>query len=161
MAGKNKVLGYATRHCKIFWGQLVMYGEFNSVLYQEYKKGGKPVVRSSKGVLNEGLDENGLLDVGFAGNPYTWTNKRSGWANSKERIDRAFANQQWVMLFPRAVVKHLPLLASNHAPIVLFTEGEHRGIRRLFKFEEIWTRDNNSLLVVENAWNSLLDGSPA
>ena len=108
---------------------------------------------SSSGGPNKVIEKNGLIDINFSGNPYTWSNGREGLANIKERLDRAFANERWRLIFPRAAVLNLPYSSSDHSPIVLFTKGEQRSIKRPFKFEEVWTRDESSWFVVEKTWN--------
>ena len=143
-----------------FGGGWLCIGDFNHVFSQTDKKGGKPVASSSSGGPNEVIEKNGLIDINFSSNPYTWSNGREGLANIKERLDRAFANDRWRLIFPRAVVLNLPSSSSDHYPIVLFTEGEQRSVKRPFKFEEVWTRDESSWFVVEKAWNVIFQGSP-
>ena len=70
---------------------------------------------------HEIIDKNGLIDLQFSGNPFTWSNRREGLANIKERLDKAFENDRWRLIFPRAIVHNLPATSSNHSPIVLFT----------------------------------------
>ena len=76
---------------------------------------------SSSGGPNEVIEKNGLIDINFLGNPYTWSNGREELANIKERFDRAFANDRWRLIFPRAAVLNLPSSSFDHSPIVLFT----------------------------------------
>ena len=74
-------------------------------------------------------------------------------------MDRAFANERWRLIFPRAAVHNLPASTSYHSTIVLFTEGEQRYAKKPFKFEEAWTRDETSFFVVEKAWRSDVNGT--
>ena len=142
-----------------FSGGWMCIGDFNHVFSQADKKGGKLVSNSSRGGPNEVIDKKWLIDLQFSGNPYTWPNKREGFANIKERLDRAFANDRWRLIFPRAVVHNLPTSTLDHSPIVLFTEGEQRDAKKPFKFEEAWTRDETSFFVVEKAWRSDVYGT--
>lgn len=70
---------------------------------------------SSRGGPNEVIDKKGLIDLQFSGNPFTWSNKREGFANIKERLDRAFANERWRLIFPRAAVHNLLASTSDHS----------------------------------------------
>lgn len=115
---------------------------------------------SSRGGPNEVIDKKGLIDLQFSGNLYTWSNKREGFENIKERLDRVFANEIWRLIFPRAAVHNLPASTSYHSPIVLFIEGEQGYAKKPFKFEEAWTRDETSFFVVEKAWRSDVSGTP-
>ena len=85
---------------------------------------------SSRGGPNDVIDKKGLINLQFLGNPYPWSNKREGFANIKERLDRAFANKRWRLIFPRVAVHNLPASTSDHSPIVLFTEGEQRYAKK-------------------------------
>jgi hypothetical protein len=64
----------------------------------------------------------GLVDLGYNGNPFTWSNKRHGRAKIKERLDRGLYNQEWLLLFPDALVHHMPATASDHNPIKISSE---------------------------------------
>ena len=68
------------------------------------------------------VSQQGLIDLEFMGNSFTWTNGRDGSQNIMERLDRGVANGPWRLLFPQALVKHLQQYASDHASIVLNTE---------------------------------------
>ncbi|KAL3617220.1 hypothetical protein CASFOL_038967 [Castilleja foliolosa] len=95
----------------------LMVGDFNDITSQSEKKGGLPYASSSKHSLYDNLDSLGLIDLGFAGNPFTWSNQRTGSANIQQRLDRAVANCNWISLFPKAIITHLPAIASHHSPI--------------------------------------------
>lgn len=73
--------------------------------------------------------------MGYVGNPFTWTNGQFGRRAIHERLDRGIANGEWRVLFPRATIKHLPRVASDHTPMLLDTLGEQRLGRRPFRFQ--------------------------
>ena len=158
--GKQAFLEDLQKVGESFAGAWLCMGDFNNLLGPSDKKGGKPISSSSTGGLKGLVDSAGLIDVKFVGAPYIWSNKRPGLANIKERLDRALVNTRWTEIFPRALLKHFPSNSSDHIPIVLFTEGEEGSRPRPFKFEEIWTREEASNLVVENAWRLKVPGSP-
>jgi hypothetical protein len=163
MGGKKEVLARASTSRGIFWGSLGLYnsiGDFNSILYQGEKKRGRHITSSSNRGLLGVVQDQGLIDLNFSGLAFTWSNKRSGAVNIKEKLDRALANTRWCELFPRALVKHFPPFSSDHAPIVLYIDGELTRLPKPFKFEEIWTRDETSDIVIENAWRTLVPWSP-
>lgn len=61
----------------------------------------------------------GMLDLGFSGPKYTWTNKR-GLANLIQlRLDRCWDNTSWKSLFHEANVTHLARVNSHHCPLLL------------------------------------------
>lgn len=116
----------------IFWDQLtdivekwngpsLVMGHFNSVLDQKDKAGGQPVAQSSICRFRNLIAASGLIDMGFKGAAYTWTNCRVGKANIQERIDRGFINDEWRILFPQAYPTHLLAINNDHRPLLLNT----------------------------------------
>lgn len=97
-------------------------GDFNAITTPSEKLGGHPFASSSFGGLRGFINSCGLVDMGFHGNSYTWTNGRQGCANIKERIDRGLANQQWRTLFSNATILHIPSITSDHLPLLLNKE---------------------------------------
>lgn len=72
----------------------LLAGDFNQGFWPSEKKGGNPLSRNSLRPLHRMVDQCGLLDLGFVGSPFTWTNMRRGLANIQERLDRALCNQE-------------------------------------------------------------------
>ena len=128
-------------------------GDYNCLLRSEDKKGGSSFTPSSSSSIRNRVDSLGLIDMGCVGNPYTWTNKRLAKANVKEMLDRALANTDWRVLFPNAKVKHFSIIKSDHAPILLLTQGDSNSYPKPFKFEVVWIRDTTSNKVIYMAWN--------
>ena len=96
-----------------------------------------------------------MEDLGFKGYPYTWNNKRPGEANTRIRLDRAVATREWKEKFQLSSVVHLAPHASDHLPIVLYTqkfEKNSRQGRRGFKFEETWLLWEECEAIVKEAW---------
>jgi hypothetical protein len=56
------------------------------------KSGGRPVDSSSHCPFRNFIDHFGMIDVGFVGNPFTWSNNRQGLENIKEILDRGLAS---------------------------------------------------------------------
>jgi hypothetical protein len=107
------------------------------------------------------VQSNGLIDLGYSGNPFTWNNKRQGRENLRERLDRGLSNKDWVLLFPNSHISHLPASSSNHNPILLSTSGNSLHLPKPFKFEEFWIRDLSSHTVTAGAWQVNPNGSAA
>ena len=143
-----------------FAGAWIGIGDFNCITSQAKKFGGRPFTFSSDGGFYGFINNNGLIDLGFQGNKFTWSNKWPVWT-IKQRLDRAITNDQWRLLFPRANLFHHPITASNHAPILLSTTGESRSYPKPFRFEAMWTRDPSSHDVIKTVWSKLFHGSVA
>jgi hypothetical protein len=136
-------------------------GDFNKILDQSEKIGGRPFACSSCDPFREFINHHGLIDLGFTGNPFTWSNNRNGDRLIKERLDRGFASPDWINLFPSYSIRHLPSYSSDHNPIILDTATPSIFLPRPFRFEEFWTNDPSCKDVISSAWFPFVEGSPA
>lgn len=71
----------------------LLLGDFNKVMDQSEKKGGRPVTYAQTQPFLNLMDQMGYIDLGFKGDPFTWTNNQQGQDHIQERLDRAIANQ--------------------------------------------------------------------
>lgn len=142
-------------------GPILGIGDFNSILSQHEKIGGKPFASPSQpSGLQLFMNHNGLADLGYYGPKFTWSNKRHGNMHIHERLDRGIANSMWTLLFPDATILHLPINSSDYAPLLLNTSSPRKSSKP-FKFEEFWARDTSSLEVIKQAWDISISGTPA
>lgn len=79
-------------------------------------------------------------------------NKQQGAACIRRRLDHALASFDWLQMFPKTLVQHLNMEASDHSPILIKTQGEKETFHRPFCFLQAWTMDYNSFKVVKEAW---------
>ena len=142
-----------------FAGPWLVMGDFNYVDSNLDKRGGRYLGEASTRSFSNFVHATGAIDLGFIGSRFTWSNKREGLANIKERLDKAVCNQEWQCLFPKAGVKHVVAPASDHAPIILDTLMDQLVRARPFRFEAMWTRDDSSFGIVEKAWQGMVVGS--
>jgi hypothetical protein len=56
----------------------ICFGDFNVILNDEEKEGGKREYTSCPNFLKEIMFDLGAVDLGFSGNKFTWSNKRWG-----------------------------------------------------------------------------------
>ena len=141
---------YASPRCaerQVLWSNLkmmaevhempwVMTGDFNEPLMEGDKFGGRGLTVSRALQFKECLDACSMIDIGFSGPRFTWTNRREVQALIQERIDRFFMNSQWCLMYPKARVVHLTRCHSDHAPILMELQPRlHENRRKLFKFQ--------------------------
>lgn len=136
----------------------LVVGDFNQVLWQHEKKGGNRLNPNCLSPMRRMVDSCGLIDMGYVGAPFTWSNMRSGVANIQERLDRALCNQAWQTLFPETVVTHLPRVKSDHCPLLL------QVIRRLarrweypFRVLAAWYHHDQFHELVQAGWGGSED----
>ena len=100
----------------------VIAGDFNEPLSGDDKFGGRVVSSNRSLLFKECLDNCNVVDLGFSGPRFTWTNRRKVQNLIQERIDRFFVNPEWCVLFPEARITHLTRCHSDHCPVLLETK---------------------------------------
>ncbi|XP_043687483.1 uncharacterized protein LOC122638695 [Telopea speciosissima] len=145
------------------WDQIVMldqgrqdewicYGDFNSFLSWHEKEGGnKSGGRDMEKFINM-LDSCSLLDLGSHGPTFTWSNKRKGKERIRVKLDRALSNQAWRRTYADTSVMVKAAINSDHAPLVIDTEGgRFKGVRP-FRFEAMWFHHPDCEPIARKAW---------
>lgn len=130
-------------------------GDLNEILFSHEKLGGISRLQSKMNAFREAIDVCRLVDLGYFGHSFTWTNGQSGRANIQERLDRCLGNLAWTARFPSHKIEHLTRVHSNHCPI--FIDWNHasipnRSCRNSFRFEAMWLQDEHCKEVIKDAW---------
>lgn len=133
----------------------VIAGDFNEMLIREDKFGGNLININKALQFQECLDICRMIDIGFSGPRFTWSNRWPFTHLVLERIDRAFVNAEWSSIFPKVAVLHLEKMHSNHYPIkVCFKNNREFHSPRPFRFQLMWLSHPIFLNVVKEAWNN-------
>ncbi|XP_038983681.1 uncharacterized protein LOC120111194 [Phoenix dactylifera] len=136
----------------------VMVGDFNCILEESEKRGGRAFTDSvDRREFRDFLSRNGLVDLGFSGPRFTWCNNQSGRARVWERLDRVVASTDWLIRFPSYRVSHLTRIASDHCPL-LFSTASGSSHRSPFRFEKVWLSFPQSWDIVRGAWGLPVHG---
>jgi len=138
-------------------GAWICIGDFNEKLSSTEKLSCRPAPPQQLDAFQEALELCHLADLGFISYPYTWNNRRLEVANTRERLDRAVANEAWKLKFPETTITHIILHASDHLPLILQSHAALRRHERRecgFKFEEAWLLWDDCAKVVQEAWES-------
>lgn len=99
-----------------------------------------------------------MMDMGFVGPNFTWTNLGNFSNIIQERLDRGFCNVGWRFLYLEATVEHLTCVNSNHCPILLNLEKPlGLGLVRPFRFQPGWLSRPDCPSVVRDAWRDSQD----
>ncbi|KAL0433047.1 UNVERIFIED_CONTAM: hypothetical protein Slati_2639000 [Sesamum latifolium] len=112
-------------------------GDFNEILSQAEKQGSLPRANWQIEEFRACLRDCRLLDLGFEGNIFTWSNHREFPNTIRARLDRAVSDSRWAHLFPTATVSHEEVDCSDHAAVWVHLRPEHNCSRkqRWFRFE--------------------------
>uniref|UniRef100_A0A2N9ERH6 CCHC-type domain-containing protein n=1 Tax=Fagus sylvatica TaxID=28930 RepID=A0A2N9ERH6_FAGSY len=131
----------------------VMLGDFNDILLCEEKWGGNRPSNSRIREFRNCLNACNMIDLGFSGPKYTWSNCHDMNSLIMEKLDRVLANSDWRILFPEVSVTHLPRTHSDHCPVFLnLCPNIPCTLPRPFRFESIWFSHVDFPSVVEKAW---------
>lgn len=121
---------------------ILCMGGLNDILCDEDKS--SPIVNIYRMRVFRALVKTcGFMDLGYNGPAYTWRNRRYTSNPTLERLDRCLVNEEWCGIYPSSNVFNLPIIFSDHAPIILSTETQCQNPRRSFKFESWWLMEKD------------------
>ncbi|KAL0012862.1 hypothetical protein SO802_007970 [Lithocarpus litseifolius] len=133
-------------------------GDFNEVISEEEKSGGNPVVPRRVNAILDCMDTCQMMDLGFSGPKFTWSNKRELGNLIQCRLDRCWANPAWKVYFSEANVTHLAKINSDHCPLLLnLNPDAGPSSSRPFRFQSVWLSHKDFPAVVRDAWTGLED----
>lgn len=75
------------------------------------------------------------------------------------RIDRALENIKWIDRYEMAKVVCLPEGKFDHTPLLLCMYPDI-GLKRSFKFHNMWCSHSSLISTVRNEWNKEVRGCP-
>lgn len=131
-------------------------GDMNDIMHPCEKSGpGRPDLRRINAFCDS-VKQCGFLDLGYSGPAYTWTNKRFNTTPTFERLDRCFANVEWCMAYPRTTVYHLPMLQSDHTPILALLDSNRTNTAKPFRFENWWLMEQDYEEIAMASWHKSL-----
>lgn len=86
------------------------------------------------------------------GDLFTWTNRRKGFSNIAEKLDRFFWQGDLRSLPFTLSCSVIPCSGSDHYPILLSLIDNKSNCKAPFRFENMWMKDQNFLSLIENKW---------
>ena len=96
----------------------------------------------------------GFQDLGFSGPKFTWCNMCEGNDRVYLRLDRAFANSDWLNAFQNCRAHPIVDSTLDHC-ILRITDSRAPALSRKchFHFEALWAKREDCYGIVEAAWN--------
>lgn len=100
------------------------------------------------------LMRNGLVDLGWKNKKYTWLNRHKDGTFTKERLDRAVANNTWLSKFGFPSVKVLTTYRLDHC-LLFFHIGDTskgRTKKRILIYKAKWALENDGEEIIHLSW---------
>ncbi|XP_021714898.1 uncharacterized protein LOC110682864 [Chenopodium quinoa] len=104
--------------------------------------------------------EFGLVNVPFSGPSYTWTNNRIEVDPTFERLDKAYATQDWFIDYPDSIVHHQPILFSDHTAIIFSDSLPQDSVRRPYRIENWCLSAQDTSRIIKDGCRLEFTGSP-
>ncbi|XP_019224556.1 PREDICTED: uncharacterized protein LOC109206213 [Nicotiana attenuata] len=111
-----KTLRLKSTSCSVPW---CVIGEFNVIASFEEKFGGLPYQMKRSIDFLGMIEDCGLVDLGFYGPRYTWSNVRGPYLIVWKRLDRGMVNDNWLRTFPATTITHLAAAGSDHSLLLV------------------------------------------
>lgn len=134
-------------------GPWIAAGDFNAVV-SEAEVSDPAKFKHNKSVrFRDWIFDQGLIDMGFEGPRLTWRRGSEDTIIKGARLDRVLANGDWCMRFQNTSVKHLPMLHSDHSPLLINLDcQQQRKKKHNFRFCAEWLMDKSFYDTVNQAW---------
>ncbi|KAL9690275.1 hypothetical protein QQ045_010672 [Rhodiola kirilowii] len=102
-------------------------GDFNEVLRADEVTRCHAIRKQHIDQFCQAVNSCNLIDLGFLGGKFTYSNKRKGMGEIKCLLDRAVATPSWLTRHPNSSVTHLPSYSSDHKCLMIeITEKQWR-----------------------------------
>ncbi|XP_070679310.1 uncharacterized protein [Malus domestica] len=129
----------------------LLIGDFNDILCNGEKEGGKLKSVTSMRDFREFIANNELVDLGYEGYPFTWRNKRDS-LPIQQRLDRGLASTGWFNLYPDTKIIHVVLEGSDHSLLLLTTKKSEEWRGNRFMYDARWSNQKECRNIVTKDW---------
>lgn len=140
--------------------EIYLGGDLNLIRNTEEKLGGKYFTDPFRDNLEEIIQAHKLIDIPPQNGRFTWSNKRTGRNNIKERLDRILVQEKAAANFQRIHSSIIQGYTSDHKPVVLRLEKEEDLGPLPFKYNKAWDAKEDFKSLVKEAWKTEILGSP-
>uniref|UniRef100_A0A2N9HAJ1 Reverse transcriptase domain-containing protein n=1 Tax=Fagus sylvatica TaxID=28930 RepID=A0A2N9HAJ1_FAGSY len=156
-----------THRCEESWNLLrslnnqsslswLCFGDFNEIVRRAELRGHRTRNENQMQGFRDVINDCGFIDLGHRGSEFTWCNNRKGLSTTWLRLDRAMANNDWLLRFNINIVHHLESSASDHKPLLVdchpmpTQDQKHK----LFRFEDVWHSNQGCEETINASWTS-------
>jgi hypothetical protein len=149
-----ELLTFLARTGPTHWMCIVDYNEIVSVAE---KSGGNIRQNSLMQDFRQTLEACELVDLGYIGPKFTWSNYQEGTSLIRERLDRGCANHDWKVSFLEAEIYMDATINSNHAPLLLYMCKDLTTAKRKpwFLYKASWGADARCQELITKVWGQM------
>eukprot|EP00253_Pinus_taeda_P030697 PITA_30697 len=141
-------------------GNIFLGGDLNLIRNADEKLGGNFYVDPSRDSLEAIIQTHNLVDIPPHNGRFTWSNKRIGNSNIKERLDQILVQERIVARFSNIQSKIILGYFSDHKPVALILDkGKNMGPLP-FKYNKAWDSKEEFRTLVKEQWEKEVIGSP-
>ncbi|XP_009794046.1 uncharacterized protein LOC107797430 [Nicotiana tabacum] len=148
---RQKFLTYTIPWCVI--------GDFNVIASIKENIGGLPYQLSKSMDFLNMIEDCGLVDLGFYGPRYTWSNGRAPGSIIWKRLDKGMVNDNWLISFPATTISHLASTRSDENPLIMEMNVRQDTSKKYFKFLNCLVENEGFILLVQEIWNQEVRGN--
>lgn len=120
----------------------IVGGDFNEIVSQGEKKGGRRRRRSQMETFSQTLEDCNLKDYFATNSSFTWHNNRDGGEAIWGRLDRMVMTPSWIDNYIFSRLDHLDNYGSDHRALLLRVtptgQTSTGGGKKCFHFEQKW-----------------------
>ncbi|KAL8161268.1 hypothetical protein V2J09_012757 [Rumex salicifolius] len=118
----------------------LLMGDFNETASLDERTGNSDGMRKRCDNFQSWIDGMKLIELGFSGPKFTWSRGRDPHTRTSARLDRGLCNIEWREAYLEASIRHLPMNQSDHAPLLLRSNGVSMRDpnNRPFRFQAAW-----------------------
>ncbi|PPR81963.1 hypothetical protein GOBAR_AA38752 [Gossypium barbadense] len=136
----------------------IVAGDFNAILNNAEKEGGRKKPRSSMKDFCKLIEELALVDVKTTNGWFTWTNNREGPDLVKERLDRFLISDNLVGNMPFLTTKIVRQSKFDHEAIIMDTLGSkprdyNINPRTWFRYDACWNKEADARDIITSIWS--------
>jgi hypothetical protein len=135
-------------------GAWLIIGDFNLIRYS-HEKNSNNFDRALSATFNAMIQSLAWFELPLLDRRFTWTNGQENPVLA--RLDRAFFNNDWDLVFPDSALTSLPRPTSDHHPLMIMASTTIPNPSH-FRFENSWLLDPTFLPTTLARWSS---GLPA
>eukprot|EP00253_Pinus_taeda_P005862 PITA_05862 len=136
---------------------IFLRGDLNLIRNADEKLGGNFYADPSRDSLEAIIQTHNLVDIPPLNGRFTWSNKRIGNSNIKERLDRILVQERIVARFSNIQSKILLGYFSDHKPVALILDkGKNLGPLP-FKYNKAWDSKEEFRALVKEQWAKELE----